>query len=153
MWWPLADYLCKHAGDHSVTTEECSSPHLTCLGLCGMAAWKLNGAICSMIQFRQVNGTFGRVIFTVHLPNGQVHSIWNFEAWHVYCTSILLLRYCVNSFYKALWYHSLVSDTNIYSLQLPETTTLEPISGTNFDWKQGLIGASHGYLWGEYPGV
>ena len=48
VWWPLRSYLCKHAGDHSVTTEACSSPHLTCLGLCGMAAWKLNGAICPM---------------------------------------------------------------------------------------------------------
>ena len=33
------------------------------------------------IYFRQVNGTFGQVIFTIHLPDGQVHSIWNFEAW------------------------------------------------------------------------
>ena len=33
------------------------------------------------IYFRQVNGTFGQVIFTIHLPNGQVHSVWNFEAW------------------------------------------------------------------------
>ena len=31
-----------------MTTEACSSPHLTCLGLCGMATWKLNGAICAM---------------------------------------------------------------------------------------------------------
>ena len=30
--------------------------------------------------FTQVNGTFGQVIFTIHLPDGQVHSIWNFEA-------------------------------------------------------------------------
>ena len=37
VWWPLGGYLCKHAGDHSVTTEACSSPHLTCLGFlwCG----------------------------------------------------------------------------------------------------------------------
>ena len=33
------------------------------------------------IYFRQVNGTFGQVIFTIHLPDGQVHSVWNFEAW------------------------------------------------------------------------
>ena len=32
------------------------------------------------IYFRQVNGTFGQVIFTTHLPDGHVHSIWNFEA-------------------------------------------------------------------------
>ena len=47
-WWHLGSYLCKHAGDRSVTTEACSSPHLSCLGLCAMAAWKLNGAICAM---------------------------------------------------------------------------------------------------------
>ena len=29
VWCPLVSYLCKHAGDHSVTTEVCSSPHLT----------------------------------------------------------------------------------------------------------------------------
>ena len=29
-----------HAGDHSVTTEACRPPHLTCLGLCSMAALK-----------------------------------------------------------------------------------------------------------------
>ena len=33
-WWP--------------PTEVCSSTHLICLGLCGMAAWKLNGVICAM---------------------------------------------------------------------------------------------------------
>ena len=33
-------------------------------------------------NFRQVNGTFGQLIFTIHLPDGQVHSIWNFEACH-----------------------------------------------------------------------
>ena len=32
------------------------------------------------IYFRQVNGTFGQVVFTIHLPDGQVQSIWNFEA-------------------------------------------------------------------------
>ena len=32
------------------------------------------------IYFRQVNGTFGQVNFTIHLPDRQVHSIWNFEA-------------------------------------------------------------------------
>ena len=50
VWWPLECYLCKHAGDHSVTTEACSSPHLTSLGLCGMAAWKLNGANYAMLS-------------------------------------------------------------------------------------------------------
>ena len=34
------------------------------------------------IYFRQVYGTFRQVIFTIHLPDGQVHSIWNFEAWN-----------------------------------------------------------------------
>ena len=40
--------------------------HISCIGF---------------IYFRQVNGTFGQVIFTIHLPDGQVHSLWNFEAW------------------------------------------------------------------------
>ena len=40
--------LCKHAGDHSVTTEACRSPHLTCLCLCDMAAWEHDGAVCTM---------------------------------------------------------------------------------------------------------
>ena len=48
VWCTLRSYLCKHAGDHSVPIKACSSPHLTCLGLCGMEAWKLNGAICTM---------------------------------------------------------------------------------------------------------
>ena len=34
-----------------------------------------------VIHFRQVNGRFWQVIFTIHLPEGQVHSIWNFETW------------------------------------------------------------------------
>ena len=33
-----------------------------------------------LIYFRQVNGTFGQVIFTIHLRNGHVHSIRNFKA-------------------------------------------------------------------------
>ena len=48
LWWTLGNCLCKHAGYHSVTTGACSPPHLTCLGLCSMAAWKLNGSICAM---------------------------------------------------------------------------------------------------------
>ena len=48
-----------------------------------------NGGLCisdfhinciGLIYFRQVNGTFGQVIFTIHLPDRQVHSIRNFEA-------------------------------------------------------------------------
>ena len=31
-----------------MTTGACRPPHLTCLGLCSMAAWKLNGPICAM---------------------------------------------------------------------------------------------------------
>ena len=34
--------------------------HLSCIGLA---------------YFRQVNGAFGQLIFTIHLPDGQVHSI------------------------------------------------------------------------------
>ena len=48
MWCHLGSYLCKNAGDHSVTTDACSSLHLTCRGLCGMEVWKLNGVICTM---------------------------------------------------------------------------------------------------------
>ena len=40
--------------------------HISCIGF---------------IYFRRVNGTFRQVIFTIHLPDWQVHSIWNFEAW------------------------------------------------------------------------
>ena len=50
LWWTLGNCLCKHAGHHSVTTGACSPPHLTCLGLCSMAAWKLNGSICAMLS-------------------------------------------------------------------------------------------------------
>ena len=39
--------------------------HISCIGF---------------MYFRQVNGAFGQVIFTIHLPDGEVHSIWNFEA-------------------------------------------------------------------------
>ena len=39
--------------------------HISCIGF---------------IYYRQVNGTFGQVIFTIHLPDGQEHWIWNFEA-------------------------------------------------------------------------
>ena len=31
-----------------MTTETCTSPHLTGLGLCGMEVWKFIGAICAM---------------------------------------------------------------------------------------------------------
>ena len=53
VWCPLGSYLCKHAGDHSVTTEACSSSQLTCRGLCGMEVRKLNGPICAMF-FKRV---------------------------------------------------------------------------------------------------
>ena len=33
-----------------MTTDACSSPHLTCLGFCGIVAWKLNGALCPMME-------------------------------------------------------------------------------------------------------
>ena len=48
VWYPLGSFLCKHADDHSVTPEACSSPHLPCRGLCVMEVWKLNGSICTM---------------------------------------------------------------------------------------------------------
>ena len=57
LWWAHGNCLCKHAGHHSVTTGACSPPHLTCLGLCSMAAWKLNGPICAMCLFRLTTKT------------------------------------------------------------------------------------------------
>ena len=39
VWCTLGSNVCKHAGGHSVTTEACTSSHLTCLGLCGMEVW------------------------------------------------------------------------------------------------------------------
>ena len=48
LWWTLGNCLYKHAGHHSVTTGACRPPHLTCLGLCSMAAWKLTEPICAM---------------------------------------------------------------------------------------------------------
>ena len=38
-----------------MTNGACSQTHLTCLGLCSMAAWKLNGPICAMYMARQLN--------------------------------------------------------------------------------------------------
>ena len=51
VWCPLRSNLCKHAGDHSVTTEACTSPHITCHGLCGIEVWKLIGVISTMHTF------------------------------------------------------------------------------------------------------
>ena len=45
------------------------------------------------VYFRQVNGTFGQVIFTIHLPDRQVHSIWNFEACNNAVPSHFLYQY------------------------------------------------------------
>ena len=49
LWRSPGNCLCKHAGDHSVTTEACS--HLTSLvWVCVLwLPWKLNGAICAMV--------------------------------------------------------------------------------------------------------
>ena len=52
--------------------------HISCIGF---------------VYFRQMNGTFGQVIFTIHLPTGQVHSIWNFEVCHFYIKSIQISRF------------------------------------------------------------
>ena len=46
-------------------TAYISDFHISCIGF---------------VYFRQVNGTFGQVNITIHLPDGQVHSIGNFEA-------------------------------------------------------------------------
>ena len=50
-------------------------------GRLGISDFHISGI--GFIYFGQVNGTFGQVIFTIHLPDGQMHSIWNFEAWMV----------------------------------------------------------------------
>ena len=42
------------------------------------------------IYFRQVNDTFGQVIFTIHLPDGQVYSIWNFKVCYI-CIFLLYI--------------------------------------------------------------
>ena len=55
----------EYLQDLSDGRQGISDFHISCIGF---------------IYFRQVNGTFGQVIFTIHLPDGQVHSIWNFEA-------------------------------------------------------------------------
>ena len=49
LWRSPGNCLCKHTGDHSVTTEGCS--HLTSLvWVCVLwLPWKLNGAICAMV--------------------------------------------------------------------------------------------------------
>ena len=71
--------LCKHAGDHSMTTEACSSPHLTCLGLCGMAVWRLNGAICALF-------------FKVICQFSRSHETKNHQLWPELSVSRLLLQ-------------------------------------------------------------
>ena len=38
--------------------------------------------------YKQVNGTFGQVIFTIHLPDRQLHSIWNLAA----CDGLVMNR-------------------------------------------------------------
>ena len=55
----------EHLQDMSNGRLRISDFHISCIGF-----------IC----LRQVNGTFRQVIFTIHLPDRQVHSIWNFEA-------------------------------------------------------------------------
>ena len=55
----------EYLQDLSARRLRISDFHISCIGL---------------IYYRQVNGTFGQVIFTIHLPDGQVHSIWNFKA-------------------------------------------------------------------------
>ena len=93
LWWPLGSYLCKHAGDHSVTIEACSSPHLTCLGLCGMVAWKLMEPFalwhCVMLHgwvtIPWQQGSWGR--HGTHLePTGPIWAPW----WpHALCESYI----------------------------------------------------------------
>ena len=60
----LGSYLCKHAGDHSVTTEACSSPHLTFLGFCGMESLMQLSALCiNAIDLKQNYPSFADDIF------------------------------------------------------------------------------------------
>ena len=69
--------------------------HISCIGL---------------IYFRQVNGRFGQVVFTIHLPDGQVHSIWNFEAWYGAVKT------------PSIFAKILIIDTNRHSTPLPNNT-------------------------------
>ena len=68
--------------------------HISCIGF---------------IYCRQVNATFRYLIFTIHLPNGQVHSIWYFEACNVF-HKIMYVE-CCNSYsrYEALDFHILAT--------------------------------------------
>ena len=45
MWRSLGSNLCKHVGDHSVTTEAGTPPHLTCLGLWGKEGLKAHWSL------------------------------------------------------------------------------------------------------------
>ena len=72
MWCPLRSCLCKHAGNHSVTTKACSSPHLTCLGLCGMEVRKLNGAICAMVNCYHILSSSSHI--SRKCPSSHIHS-------------------------------------------------------------------------------
>ena len=67
-WVKMAVWQVEYLQDLSDGWLHISDFHISCLGF---------------VYFRQVNGTFGQVIFTIRLSDGQVHSIWNFEAWSI----------------------------------------------------------------------
>ena len=66
--------------------------HLTCLGLCGMEAWKLNGAICAMDFFGNVLSLFSfysssyQTVIMV-LAHTRFYRIW---FWSRYRTNVSL---------------------------------------------------------------
>ena len=73
-WVKMTVWQVEYQADLSNGRLHISDFHISCIGF---------------IYFRQVNGSFGQVIFTIHLPDGQVLSIWNFEA----CTLLSMCSY------------------------------------------------------------
>ena len=113
LWWTLGNCLCKHAGHHSVTTGACSPPHLTCLGLCSMAAWKLNGPICAM-------GHFDWPVRWLNPSDFPSYDIQNMASIHVqniskqqfYCLSVITYLECIKITFKSfqnVWFWYLLS--------------------------------------------
>ena len=93
------NYLGKHAGDHSVTTEACSSPHLTGLGLCATVVWKLNGALCAMYSQSTIVSSH-KVQRLTFVRNALICMYHNYfmEYWmyvYIYCNTIDHLSFTV----------------------------------------------------------
>ena len=84
----------------SVTTEACSTPHLTCRGLCGMAAWKLNRAICAMALL-------------IYFHNGV---IWRFKValYKIWMHNFILCNHKISLFTSHMKWNSVL--TNSYGI-------------------------------------